>query len=517
MITERLMKPGQFDVKLKPGTPFVIRSAFQIFDHIVVTPTRAFPIAQLADAEVLASAIYTGVITDLPTNRTIQGQGLAFWLGTDEGIGDVLDTAVTQSAANLGTWITALRPASLAAGTVTSPAGTVSWSYQYMTRREAIDAICNYFGAEWKITPDGKLSAAIPATLHPGYTTPVVVITGEQEGDEGNVPSGFGGAVYYGLQSANAAVKTAASGYSTKVIVVGQTGDGAALVLGTATGATTYKDLFNNSLIMERLVNSPVASAAAAGTVATNTLNLFSGVRKSVSLSSQTYLATRKIEPGDNVWAYNLDEGLYDLNNQIRFRGDVIAPAKLRCYAVTYPIIKGMGVYLRQSGATATYTDLSDYVDWEDGDTTWEVGAGASDPSELPTTLGGAYLGDNRDIVQRAYDTPLIGYTPTFGNVTGAAGVFKYSFLGPKTLWVAGYFTGGTATALGTVTVSIPGTGTAGINQVVSGIAFISTTTAAISSGSLGSITIWASSAGANFAAGAGLNTVGYSGVVHIQ
>jgi hypothetical protein len=47
-------------------------------------------------------------------------------------------------------------------------------------------------------------------------------------------------------------------------------------------------------------------------------------------------------------------------------------------------------------------------------------------------------------------------YTPTFTNCTSPTGVFKYLLMG-KTLFIRGYFTGGTATATTQVQASLPG------------------------------------------------------------
>lgn len=55
----------------------------------------------------------------------------------------------------------------------------------------------------------------------------------------------------------------------------------------------------------------------------------------------------------------------------------------------------------RRSGSTPTYTDLSEWVEWEGGDTVWEVGASAWDPDQDPSQLSPAYLGANADVAGR--------------------------------------------------------------------------------------------------------------------
>jgi hypothetical protein len=80
-----------------------------------------------------------------------------------------------------------------------------------------------------------------------------------------------------------------------------------------------------------------------------------------------------------------------------------------------------MGVYARRSTGvgTATYTDLTDYVVWEDGDVSWEVGAarrplvGTGSTSASEGTV--AYLGVNPQISARSTD-PEAWTQPTLVN-----------------------------------------------------------------------------------------------------
>lgn len=420
-ITERLMKPGQFEVKLKPDAPFYHWNWITKHDHIVVTPTRLDPNA-VGDAATLAAAIYSGVILSTPVyssldmagreqvQRVIAGQGLAYWLGTEDGRGDLLDTAVTNTGANLSTWITSLRPSSLAAGTVTSPGGTWTYTYQWVTRREAIDHVCNALGAEWRVNPACTLDAAAPGTLFTDYTTPVAVITRKPEGYEGS---------YRGLEATKVEVQRDVDGYTTKVIVVGANGDGATIATGSATGSNVYKDFHNNNVTFERLVNSPDTTSTNTSTVATAVLNLYSSERKGLVVSTRTYAVPIRAKPGDNVWVYDPLAGLTDSANQITWRGELITPVKLRVKSYTYPIERGMGVYVRRSGSTATYLDITDYVEYETGDTLWEVGTSYADRDQDPTQLSPAYLGVNGDILDRASLGKRVSFTPSWSGTLG--------------------------------------------------------------------------------------------------
>lgn len=451
-VTERLMKAGQFTVNLTDDAPRSAWAAVQEFDHIVITPTRLQPLTAFTDANILAAARaggYTGLVVTKPTNRTISGLGLADWLGDDEGGGDVLDTAVTNTSATLSTWVTSLLPSSITAGTITNTGTNLTYTYQFMSRREALSHACRSVGAEWRVNPDGTFDAAAPATLF--VSTPEVVITRHPQGTEGALQ---------GIEATRLEQSRDVAKYTTKVIVVGKTGDGALVATGSATGANVYKDLFNNNVVKERLVNAPAEPAANVSAYAASVLALYGSVRRRITLSSSTYAVPIRTRPGDYLWVYDPEAYLADLANQITWRGELITPIKLRCHSYTWPIEAGMGVYVRRSGATPTYTDLTPFVEWENGrDTTWEIGASFADPDQALEQLAPAFLGVNADLVARTTRPPAVAWTPTVANLTVGNGTWSatYTVGADGFCDIQGRFALGTTSAVtGRLTVTLP-------------------------------------------------------------
>lgn len=117
-----------------------------------------------------------------------------------------------------------------------------------------------------------------------------------------------------------------------------------------------------------------------------------------------------------------------------------------------------------------------------------------------------------------AYFGASTAYTPTFANVTGGAGTFTYRNMG-KFLYVSGDFSAGTATAAGSITVTLP----AGITTVarqqpvdagneVAGAGVLY----AISGASGTSVVIYGSAARGNFGAGASLAAVSFSAILEV-
>jgi hypothetical protein len=130
---------------------------------------------------------------------------------------------------------------------------------------------------------------------------------------------------------------------------------------------------------------------------------MYNSVRQPVTLSSNDYAPTLFVRAGHYVWVYDPQAGLVQspMTTAITWRGEDIYPAFLRCRAVTWPIKKGMGVYARTSAATATYVDLSDWMEWDTDETQWELGSSDFDADQNPEQLGSAFLGVNADIVAR--------------------------------------------------------------------------------------------------------------------
>lgn len=504
-VTERLMRPGSFEVNLVDNAPAKAWTAVQEFDHIVITPTRLDNPANYTDARILAQASYTGVVTGLPTATSIEGEGLAYWLGTSDGRGAIYETAVSVSAATLSTTIAALLPSSITSGTITNTGTTLSYAFQFVTPREAIHFACAVMGAEWRINPSGTLDAASINNLF--VTNPTVVITRKPEGREGS---------YLGIEATRLVVAKDVEGYSTKVVVIGRQGDGAEIATASATGANVYKDFNNNNVSFKRLIDGPDVPSTNLSTYATNMLAQYPAPRRHLRLTSKTYSVPNRVKAGDYVYVYDQQAGLVDTSAQIVWRGELLTPVRLRCKSITWPIQYGMGVYARRSGATPTYTDLTDWVRWEDEETSWEVGSSSHDPDQDPTSLNPAFLGVNAAIRSRIIDPDWIAYTPTLTNVTGGVVTGAYRWRGKK-LEVRAQITAGTATAAGVITISLPGAATSvSVSQPIPAIL----TTGALAAQVLTSattITVYGAITGGNFGLGAALANLRVTGLIHVN
>lgn len=443
-IEQRLMKPGQFDLSLKADAPWSKKSAIREFDHIVVMPGPFDPTG-FSNANILANAAYVGVVTRCDSKAgTFSGAGLAHWLGTADGMGDILDTAVSYTNGTLTQWVTALCPSSLTVGTVTNLGFGLTYTAQWCTRRQALDDVRNLLGppenAEWRVNNDFTLDAGTPAHLF--RTTPLVVITDKEEGQDG---------AYRGLDG-EMSQQVDATRYGTAAIVVAQ-GSGSTVATAAATsGATTYRDGLGNVVVMEGLFNAPATASGSAAGAANAALAQISSVARQVSVSSNTYGVTRFAKPGDSVYAFDLAAQLVDITQQITYRGELITPLTERVYAITWPVETGMSVFVRRSTGvgTFTYTDLTDCFEYETGDVTWEVGA--VDQSVAPDITS---IAQNIDIQGRAAGQQpwtAVTFQNSWTNYGGAYQACQYRAVGDM-VQVRGLIAGGTS---GTTAFTLP-------------------------------------------------------------
>lgn len=367
MISEHLMRPGTWSLGFTSSVPVSITSQIEramegaggAGCHVVVTPTLV-DVDSLGVTAVLASASYTGRVTKRPSRTSVEGVGILDWLNT-------YPTATIAGTTSTPTqWVDALVANGLTAGAINNTGAsnvTRTFPAHLATRRELLDTVASAGSWEYRVQPDFTIDAAVASTLFTSFTDPTLVVTRKEEGPDG---------VHRGVDGGMLDQELNDSQLATAIKVLAED-LGAGPVVGTASAALTLKTWDGATPVLVDVVSSPATPDADKNTIAQATLNL-RGARRKVSVSSSTYALHRFARPGDYVWLYDPTTGLYDVSNQIQFRGETIAPAKVRLLSWSWPIEAGLGVYLLLNGATPTLVDLSDWVEFESGDTFWTVG-----------------------------------------------------------------------------------------------------------------------------------------------
>lgn len=398
------MGVGSWSLPLSPNIPRKMLDALNVekvgFGHIVITKTH-IDVANYSDATILGLSKYTGIYRAQPDEFTMTGVGLAAWLSDEDNKGNLIETAITANQ-NLAAWITALRPPALTAGTVTSPAGTVSQTFYLSSPADAINVITAALGCEWKTNPNLTLDAGLASVLYAATPKAVIVRTAGESGRDLNVTGVQGGIN----------LNRDLDDYSTKIIVASTAASGAAAV-ATATGTSPYFDGQGNALVMKRTVDIGQVDPANAAAFATTELGLFNAIRRELTLDATTYDISADIKVGDPIWVYDALLGLIDQTQQVYYRGKVITPLVTRAVGYTWPIVNGMGVYFRYFvGGVATYIDLTPEIAWETAGTQVEIGA-----NPRPSSGSGASAIANTGKARVSW-TPAINTGITLGNGT---------------------------------------------------------------------------------------------------
>lgn len=362
-VNEVVQGLGSWDIGLSAETPKEILDRLAYFGHVAVVTGRVQP-AQYGD-NLLTMARYVGVLTKRDTDETtkISGQGMELWLGDGDGKGEVFETAVTPTGLSFASSIRALLGSGTAVieGVLNSVAGTYTGRHQWEDRRSAVQYVCGMFNAEYRVNGNATLDAGTQAQLY--RATPTCLIL--RKGAEGRDLS------ITGLPGDMELTQDVAD-WTSRVVLLAE-GEGVSTATGSADiGSNPYLDIRGNPVKRTRLVSESGTVTGNAAARAQLQLNRFVGTKNTLRLSTDEFEVDGAWRPGDMVWVYDPDSGLFNLSNEITFRGQRINPIALRSVEASWPVTEGMTVaYRHQDG---TWYDLTDYVQFESGSTTIGVG-----------------------------------------------------------------------------------------------------------------------------------------------
>jgi len=397
------MAAGEWDVQLVEDTPRRILEAIDIetagFGQLVILPTRLDPRAH-TDATLLSLARYTGIFRKQEGDFRLSGPGLPILLGDEDNKGDIFE--VERSTANgwLSQWVTSLLPVSLSAGGVYSPGGSYTDSFYLVTAKQAYETLKGEFSApiEWRITPDLKLHVGTvfgTAGTDALYDETPRLIVLHNAGTGGR---DFGVTGVQGVSGMDRDLED----YTTKVVyktevttttntevvtdvdfvtpdtttdtVTESSTETVVTVAATADVDIPFSRPTGGPVILDRLIegNSNDGSAADPQAQANMQLGRFDSIRREITVDYGTYEIGHIAPVGSYVWLY-APPVVMDAANPIQFRGRVCYPVKVRLMGCTWPISRGLGVYMRITSGGTRWVDLTDYVAWESGDVGLEV------------------------------------------------------------------------------------------------------------------------------------------------
>jgi hypothetical protein len=371
------MANGSWSVQLSPQLPSELKDvlAAGFFGHIAIATGRQDP--RVAGDSLLTSARYVGVVNaatfKTASGPVVSGEGMSLWLASSAGVGDVLETPLSFTAAGAGTVVAALLPSSVHSGTIHSiGAATYTGAFVWKNRRDALTSFCQQVSTgpgptqavEWRVNGNATLDFGHVSELY--VTTPTTAIVARDAGVD---------MALRGLPGTTQLAEDVKD-FTSRLVVLAE-GGGASTAVGVANladiGSTNpYVDLFGAAVKMTRMVSASSVSSLNASASAQIALAPYAVPRDQLQLSSSEYDILGELAVGDYTYVWDPDAGMVDTTHEIVFRGQRLNPAALRVIEQTWPIVPGMTVAFRSP--VGTWYDLTDYVLWDSGETTVVVG-----------------------------------------------------------------------------------------------------------------------------------------------
>lgn len=388
-IREEHQALGDFEIDLRPDTPALIRNDLLHIDHcgfghIIVTAVQTADPNPSFD-QLAVHARYAGVIRrrEGPGNTIIRGSGLAMWMATEDGL-DNWPSGYPPAGPGVTNGSTAsyfgdtsflhvigdLHPPALhrAAGPEIT-ADPFFYEAVGASRMEAINQACQHWGAEWRILADFNAYYGTEAQLYGSFTTPKVLLVGMGDGFEGGRDPNIIGVLADVQPSAD--VET----YSDFVVMTGgETGFGPAI--GTAGGFDAFiKDPLGNPARFRRIISDGQTTAGIDAHAELQRERYQSTNRPLTIAVDGAYDLRQDIGTGSTVYVFAPDAGVFDLTQQIYYRGDLITPQRRRVMSMTWEPRPNEGIYYVPGDGSFIVTDLTPWVEFGTGAMSLTIGS----------------------------------------------------------------------------------------------------------------------------------------------
>jgi hypothetical protein len=358
------MTQGSFEVRFALNAPLSLWDSFSKFGHIVVTPQwvdhRLFD-----DPIMLGLARYSGVILNKELTEDgfgVSGAGMVWWLGDEEGKGDIIETKVALTSSTLDNAMTNLLPAAISKGTITEPAASYTGEHQWETPLDAVRTVVASMGCEYRVNPDGSLDAGPNNSVY-NIDTPVIVVTRSKR-------SG-GDSLLRGVDVDTMSTSEDSRSYASRAIVITEDSDNVLTLVGGQDRSPIPTEYDMNGNLIDRVLQLETSGSPVDVTLYLTTQMNEHVTVANMEISTEFYeIQNGDLRIGDAFWAFD-PPAFVDTANEVWFRGEPINPKKLRLIAASWPLRPGMGVYYRPPlaapSAADDWVDVTSYIQWEDG------------------------------------------------------------------------------------------------------------------------------------------------------
>lgn len=407
MFEERHDAAGSFDVTISGDAPDELRFPdwdvdtdhdYRLFSWLVITPSRIHD-PGLTASTLWAASQFTGVVreftVDMDGTVTLGGASLHVLLGNENGHGPSRNqVSVIGNLSNL--WAggasqlfdtAKLRTNGLLAGTTYNDVGPYTWTIEEtppllglettpestVTAQATRNKLAEQGVEEYtfRVNPD-KTCDIGPTTSSTMYRiTPLAMVWDGPSSTEGTLAT---------LRAESASYKVDATDFCTYSRFFygssyGSTSQGNTFPGGVTNPAPSYYDIGGSNGLRIDCVDGSTSVTSATEAAAQRRINQQEyGLKYDLDVQVESRPDLRNyLRAGDNVDVYLPRMGLIDTANQVVASGRPTSPVRFQCLGLRRPITKGMGVYVIDNFDQAVH-DVSDYVIYEDGPTTLDIG-----------------------------------------------------------------------------------------------------------------------------------------------
>jgi len=371
-VTEYLMSPGSFDLDLVADCPDDIKLLCQPGANILITDVDLGD--DITDPYDLADlAIYNSIILDrVYKTGHLEGCGLLGYLESEKGyagnitVGGHGDLGVAYPATIsdiMPSWFDGTaQSGGLRSGTAYSATGTTVNEldeFAYLPPfKGPLDTAMQQTGNEYRCNPAGVVDWGTASALF--VSTPTTAIYPGHAGHDRSVTV---------LETAECEIRESLRQWRNYALA--NTSDGLGAV-GTSGGSGAVKRWYPAgnywTLLTGEVVEVPSTDFTDATNVAQAIADRYGDVRYEITVSVLEPCISNLLTPGDWTQIYDPDANFYDITNPLDFEGGVIWPKAVRVVGYTWPLLRGMGVYVAYDDNTPTLKRISDYVAWENGE-----------------------------------------------------------------------------------------------------------------------------------------------------
>lgn len=351
IVTEHLETVGEWECDLLTDTPRRQLDQLHPFGTVHVTATDV-PEGVLDGATVLDEAIYSGVLSPRSRGRTrIGGYGLAWHLGPISNVAeaDSNPTASRTAAGHISTYIAGTN--GIAAGSISASATERTIAIEAgQNRLQILTTICDTFGLEWRVNPDGTIDVDTRANLF--VTAPTTIVTPRWGGRDRNI-TGYLATIRFSDD---------VDEYRGRWVTKPETGSN-----GEASISVPYLDFDGDPIVREGYTDASTTAPGAtqATSMSAAQLGRFNAVRQVIEVDLADALLPRlEVAPGDAVYVWDSLQGLTG-GSVVQYRGHLLDPLTMRVVTTRWSIRPGNGLFYRApdgDGAAATVVRLTDYM-----------------------------------------------------------------------------------------------------------------------------------------------------------